>query len=76
MELLPHFIKPKNWPFCSSDKRAIECVVWSALEEKFYHGQNIRDALHLREIIITAWESLTQELKAVVDRDGSHMKPN
>lgn len=80
------FIEPNMWPPCSPDLNPLDYFVWSALTQKVYRGQPVRDEEDLKRRIIRAWEDLPQEslakaigkwknrLRQVVREEGGHIE--
>ena len=83
----PAFIEPDSWPPCSPDLNPYDYFIWSAMEEKVYHAEKLRNNTHLKSKIIQAWEELPQSsiaksilkwrgrMPAVVKNDGGHVEP-
>ena len=51
-ENCPAFIEPDSWLPCSPDLNLIDYFIWSAMEEKVYRAEKMRDVAHLKSKII------------------------
>ena len=83
----PAFIEPDSWPPCSPDLNPIDYFIWSAMEEKVYRAEKIRDVALLKSKIIQASEELPQssiakailkwrwKMQAVIKNGGGHVEP-
>ena len=54
------FIEPTMWPPSSPDLNPCDYYLWSALEQKVYRGQVVRDVEDLRAKIVSAWQEFPQ----------------
>jgi len=58
---VPEIIEPVNWPPTSPDLNPVDYSIWGCLQQLVYH-EPIRDAEHLKEVILCCWAEITQAL--------------
>ena len=58
---VPEFIEPNNWPPNSPDLNPVDYSIWGALQQLVYR-QKIRDLDHLKEVLTSCWEQISQDL--------------
>ena len=58
---VPEFIEPKNWPPNSPDLNLVDFSIGEALQQLDYR-QKIRDLDHLKEVLTSCWEQISQDL--------------
>ena len=80
------FLEPNIWPPSSPDLNPCDYFLWSALEQKVYSGQQVKDVYDLKRRIVAAWDELSQSsldkavrqwrarLRAVCRGRGGHVE--
>ena len=58
---VPGFIEPNNWPLKSPDLNLVDYSIWGALQQLVYR-KKIQDLDHLKEVLTSCWEQISQDL--------------
>jgi len=65
---VPDFIKPSIWPPNSPDLNLVDYSIWGALQQLVY-CQKIEDTDHLKQVLNSCWDMISQELiNSVIDQ--------
>jgi len=63
---VPEFVEPEKCPPNSPDINPVDYSIWGALQQLVYCRHGIRDVEHLKEVLQTCREQISQD---VIDRD-------
>jgi len=62
----PNFIKLPNWLPNSPDLNPMYYSIWGALQQLEYR-QKIKDTDHLKQVLNSCWDMISQELSNAAD---------